>query len=139
LDIAVLAAIVALVLIDAGRFVQVQLIDRAARRAEAARPPAPTPAEVVEAARSLPAPAAANPLDDLVKHRYIVTMRGNEGMFGGVLTEADTITTPSGSIDVILVLEQCSTMAGHDGDTPGEIAGRVILAMSGIAYMQQLG
>lgn len=79
-----------------------------------------------------------DPLAELIAHRYIVTLRGDEGTFAGVLTEAHNIVTHQGQLDTVLTLEQCSTMPTGEGDTPAEIAGRVILEMSGIAYLQQV-
>lgn len=107
------------------------------RKAIASQPVPPTAADVVEAARALPGGPAANPLDDLVKHRYIATLRAGEGHFAGVLTDSKVVATPAGPI-VVHTFEQCSLMPTHDGDTPGEIAGRLIIESSGIAYLQQV-
>jgi hypothetical protein len=126
------------------RIAQVHLVNREARKAEAGRPAPPTPAEVVEAARSLPAPSPPAPdapdlLASLVKLRYVVTLRGGEGDFAGILTDQQVVATPGGGVELMLVFEHCATLVTHEGDTPADIPGRVILGMSGIAYLQQVG
>lgn len=95
------------------------------RRALATRAPAP--------------PAAPDLLASLLKSRYVVTLRGGEGDFAGILTEQQLVATPEGGTELILVFEHCATMPTHEGDTAANIAGRVILGMSGIAYLQQVG
>jgi hypothetical protein len=99
-----------------------------------------TAAEVIEGARELAAiaePASSDPLAELLAHRYVVTLP-DEGTFGGVMTDAKVIETKAGQL-VVYTFEQCSTLPKHDGDTPEEIAGRVILESTGISYLQQVG
>jgi len=85
------------------------------------------------------APAGHNWLEQLVKLRYVVELRGNEGEFAGILTEQQVVALPDGRPELMLVFEHCKTVPTHEGDTADNIAGRVILGMSGIAYLQQVG
>lgn len=68
-------------------------------------------------------------IDNAIRRRFAVTLRGNEGVFSGVLTEFDRS---------VLVFEQCQTVPGHEGGTPSPIAGRVFVDRSSIAYFQEL-
>lgn len=79
----------------------------------------------------------ADPLAELVAHRYVVTLP-DESTFGAVMVDTKTITTPAGRPELVFMFEQCQTMPKHEGDTPETIAGRVILWSSGIAYLQRV-
>lgn len=111
---------------------------------EPAEPPA-THAEVVEiiglaeqllAAAPAPAPPP-DPLAELIKHRYVVTLP-DESTFGAVMVDTATITTDAGGLELVFTFDQCQTLPKHEGDTPETIAGRVILWASGIAYLQRV-
>jgi hypothetical protein len=64
-----------------------------------------------------------------IRRRFAVTLKQNEGVFSGVLTELDAKT---------LVFEQCQTVPGNDGGTPSPIIGRVFVDRETIAYFQEL-
>lgn len=64
-----------------------------------------------------------------LRRRFAVTLRGNEGVFSGVLTECDPVT---------LVFEQCATVPGNEGGTPTPIMGRVFVERDTLAYIQEL-
>lgn len=64
-----------------------------------------------------------------VRGRFAVTLKGNEGVFAGILTESDQNTW---------VFEQCSTVPKAVGETPEPIQGRVFVDRSQVAYLQEL-
>jgi hypothetical protein len=64
-----------------------------------------------------------------IRRRFAVTLKGNEGVFSGVLTEHDRD---------VLVFEQCQTVPGNEGGTPNPIKGRVFVERSSIAYLQEI-
>lgn len=64
-----------------------------------------------------------------VLRRFAVTLRANEGVFSGVLTDLDAKT---------LVFEQCQTIPGNEGGTPSPIIGRVFVDRDTVAYFQEL-
>jgi len=64
-----------------------------------------------------------------IRRRFAVTLRGNEGVFAGVLTDTDPVTW---------VFEQCSTVPKAAGETPEPIQGRVYIDRSQVAYIQEL-
>lgn len=68
-------------------------------------------------------------IDNAIRRRFAVTLRGNEGMFSGVLTESDR---------AVFVFEQCQTIPGNEGGTSSPIAGRVFVERSTLAYMQDV-
>ncbi|MEZ0366800.1 hypothetical protein ACAG26_24305 [Mycobacterium sp. pUA109] len=72
---------------------------------------------------------ARNPLKRALRRRFAVTLRGNEGVFSGFLTEFD---------DRVLVLEQCETVPTTPGETPNKIIGRVFVDRENVAYVQEL-
>jgi hypothetical protein len=67
--------------------------------------------------------------DRMIRRRFVVTLKGGEGSFGGVLTESDRN---------IMVFEDCRTVPTHSGGTPDPIAGRVFVERSSIAYVQDV-
>lgn len=64
-----------------------------------------------------------------IRRRFAVTLRANEGVFSGVLTDFDPKT---------LVFEQCQTVPDRDGGTPSPIVGRVFVDRDTVAYFQEL-
>jgi len=70
-----------------------------------------------------------NLVDQAIRRRFAVTLRGNEGVFAGVLTDTDPVTW---------VFEQCSTVPKAAGETPELIQGRVYIDRSQVAYIQEL-
>lgn len=65
-----------------------------------------------------------------IRRRFVVTLKGNEGDFSGVLTDADRVT---------LVFEQCATVpANFREGTPAEIPGRVFVERTNVAYLQEV-
>lgn len=64
-----------------------------------------------------------------IRRRFAVTLRENEGVFAGVLTESDTTTW---------VFEQCSTVPKAPGETPEPIQGRVFVDRAQVSYLQEL-
>lgn len=64
-----------------------------------------------------------------VLRRFAVTLRANEGVFSGVLTDLDAKT---------LVFEQCQTVPDNEGGTPSPIVGRVFVDRDTVAYFQEL-
>lgn len=72
---------------------------------------------------------ARNSLKSVMRRRFAVTLRDDEAIFSGHLTEFD---------DRVLVFEQCETVANTPGETPSKIAGRVFVERERIAYMQEL-
>lgn len=68
-------------------------------------------------------------INKAVRRRFAVTLKQNEGIFAGVLTESDSETW---------VFEQCSTVPKAVGETPEPIQGRVFVDRSQVAYIQEL-
>lgn len=68
-------------------------------------------------------------IDKAIRRRFAVTLKQNEGVFAGLLTEWDADT---------LVFEKCQTVPGKDGETSVPIAGRVFVDRVNLAYMQDL-
>jgi small nuclear ribonucleoprotein (snRNP)-like protein len=64
-----------------------------------------------------------------IRRRFAVTLKQNEGVFSGVLTEFDRD---------VYVFEQCQTIPGNDGGTPSPILGRVFVERTNLAYLQDL-
>jgi hypothetical protein len=64
-----------------------------------------------------------------IRQRFAVTLKNNEGIFAGVLTETDPTTW---------VFEQCSTVPKQPGETPEPISGRVFVDRRQVAYLQEL-
>jgi hypothetical protein len=64
-----------------------------------------------------------------IRRRFAVTLKQNEGVFSGVLTDSDRET---------LVFEQCQTVPSVEGGTPSTIAGRVFVDRITLAYIQEL-
>lgn len=66
----------------------------------------------------------------MVKHRYVVNLRGGEGEFAGVLTSAGRR---------MFVFEQCTTVPKNFKEgTPADIPGRVFVERCQISYLQQI-
>ncbi|TDH48501.1 hypothetical protein E2F47_23580 [Mycobacterium eburneum] len=70
-----------------------------------------------------------NVLKRAMRQRFAITLRDDEGVFSGHLTEFD---------DRVLVLEGCETIPATPGETPAKIAGRVFVERDRIAYAQAL-
>lgn len=64
-----------------------------------------------------------------IRRRFAVTLRENEGVFAGVLTDSDANTW---------VFEQCSTVPKAAGETPEPIQGRVFVDRAQVSYLQEL-
>lgn len=64
-----------------------------------------------------------------VRQRFAVTLKNNEGIFAGVLTDTDP---------TMWVFEQCSTVPKQPGETPEPISGRVFVDRAQVAYLQEL-
>lgn len=65
-----------------------------------------------------------------IRRRFVATLKANEGVFSGVLTELDRDT---------MVFEQCKTVPPTEGGTPNTIAGRVFVERASLAYLQDIG
>jgi hypothetical protein len=68
-------------------------------------------------------------IKQVLRQRFAVTLKGNEGTFAGVLTDSDPTTW---------VFEQCSTIPKQPGETPEPITGRVFVDRREVAYLQEL-
>lgn len=65
----------------------------------------------------------------MLRSRYGVTLKANEGSFAGVLLEADRD---------LLVFDDCRTVPTQPDQSPVPIPGRVYVDRRDIAYLQEL-
>jgi len=64
-----------------------------------------------------------------LRRRFVVTLKGAEGDFAGVLTEFDRR---------VMIFEQCTTVPSNTKEqTPTDIPGRIIVERSSVAYLQE--
>jgi len=71
----------------------------------------------------------ADPLASIIKHRFVVTLRSNEGAFSGILTE---------STEKVLTFEDCKTIPSRPAEQVEPIPGRVHVFVERIAYLQEM-
>jgi hypothetical protein len=71
----------------------------------------------------------ADPLAQIIKSRFVVTLRGNEGAFSGILTE---------TCKQLLTFEDCKTIPGRPAEQVEPIPGRVHVFTERIAYLQEM-
>ncbi len=64
-----------------------------------------------------------------IRRRFAVTLTGNEGVFSGILVEAD---------DTTWVFDDAATVPRTPDATPDPIAGRVYIDRVNVAYLQEL-
>ena len=65
----------------------------------------------------------------LIRHRYVVTLKGGEGAFCGTMVEM--------YYDAF-VFESCVTVPTGPGDALQEIPGRVTVESDNVAYLQEM-
>jgi small nuclear ribonucleoprotein (snRNP)-like protein len=70
-----------------------------------------------------------NLVKQAIRRRFAVTLRANEGVFSGVLTEFD---------NDVYVFEQCQTVITKEGETVVPIKGRVFVPRDTVSYLQDL-
>jgi hypothetical protein len=68
-------------------------------------------------------------LDEVIRHKFAVTLTENEGSFGGILTQYDADT---------LVFECCKSLPSKPDEAVRDIPGRLIVFRIKIAYLQEV-